>query len=82
MVSGDIFSDRETLGILFLILAIEAPGAVMASSRVRPVREPASPPTNLAPEAATIAGSPRSGPTPSGVVVQGRGPTRRPQAWI
>lgn len=30
MVSGDIFADRETLGILFLILAIEAPGAVKA----------------------------------------------------
>jgi O-antigen ligase len=32
MVSGDIFADRETLGILLLILAIEAPVAVAALS--------------------------------------------------
>jgi O-antigen ligase len=32
MVSGDIFADRETLGILFLILAIETPVAVAALS--------------------------------------------------
>jgi hypothetical protein len=30
MVSGDIFTDRETLGLLFLILAIEAPATVAA----------------------------------------------------
>jgi O-antigen ligase len=32
MVSGDIFTDRETVGILLLILAIEAPVAVAALS--------------------------------------------------
>lgn len=43
MVSGDIFTDRETLGILFLILAIEAPGAVTALKPRQTSEAPQSP---------------------------------------
>ena len=43
MVSGDIFADRETLGILFLILAIEAPGAATALTGTKTSEVPASP---------------------------------------
>jgi O-antigen ligase len=42
MVSGDIFTDRETLGLLMLILAFEVP--VVASSRSVASRDPDSVP--------------------------------------
>ena len=49
MVSGDIFTDRETLGILFLILAIEAPGAVTALRPTKTSEVPPSPASRPAP---------------------------------
>jgi O-antigen ligase len=49
MVSGDIFSDRETLGALFLILAIEAPRAVTASASRQISPEPPLPADEPAP---------------------------------
>lgn len=48
MVSGDIFADRETLGILFLILAIEAPGALAALKPTRTSQAQASPASGTA----------------------------------
>jgi O-antigen ligase len=61
MVSGDIFNDRETLGVLLLILAIEAPRSVTApATRLRAGEQP--PPRWSVPEAARQAIGSRVGP--------------------
>ena len=48
MVSGDILTDRETLGVLFLILAIEAPGVIKAVKLTRSPQVPAAAPARPA----------------------------------
>lgn len=82
MVSGDIFTDRETLGLLLLIFAIEAPGAREASTGGSIPGEATPTSAVSPPEPAMPVGRGWSASGRAGAVRQDERPSRRPPAWI
>lgn len=81
MVSGDIFTDRDVLGILLLILVIDAPSKVVSQAS-EPVAEGPTTIGAAGDEPAPRAAPPWSPPIPGDRHRLGRSRSAVPQQWI